>query len=312
MKIHRGIAHIPFIRNAVLTTGTFDGVHPGHRSILERLKKSAQETDGESVLITFDPHPRTVINPQFTDLKLLNTQDEKESLLAQTGIDHLVVIHFDEAFSQITAEAYIKDILVDKIGVKKLVIGYDHRFGKGRGGSFKELQEMGPEFGFEVEEIPAIEVEGVTVSSTKIRHDLLSGAVDAANEKLGYSYTLSGTVIHGDKLGRTLGFPTANLSPGDPLKLIPSDGIYAVWVSVAGKSYHGMLHIGPRRTINDPSHRIEVNILDFAQDIYGQEITLSFVSKLRDEMKFSSLEELISQMENDKLQTKQIFKTIEK
>lgn len=312
MKIHRDIDNIPHITNAVVTTGTFDGVHPGHRSILSRLNKTAADIGGQSVLITFYPHPRTVINPDFTDLKLLNTQAEKEALLARTGLDHLIVIPFTKEFSQITAEEYIKTILVDKIGVKKLVIGYDHRFGKGRGGSFRELQEMSPDFGFEVEEISALEIDGVAVSSTKIRQALLAGEVDEAAEKLGYMYPLTGTVIHGDKLGRTLGFPTANLSQADPLKLIPSNGIYAVYVQVTDKRYRGMLHIGPRRTLNDPSHRIEVNLLDFSGDLYGQEISLFFVKKLRDEMKFESLADLTNQMESDKLHTERIFDSLEK
>lgn len=312
MKIHRGIENIPHIPNAVVTTGTFDGVHPGHRSILDRLQKTAREIGGESVLITFYPHPRTVINPDYTDLKLLNTQAEKEALLAETGLNHLVVIHFTPEFSQITAEAYITDILVGRIGVKKLVIGYDHRFGRGRGGSFRELQEMAPSLGFEVEEIPALEIDGMAVSSSKIRQALLSGEVDRAAEKLGYAYPLTGRVIQGDKLGRTLGFPTANLSCEDPLKLIPCNGIYAVYVDIVGKRRRGMLHIGPRRTLNDPSHRIEVNILDFSGDLYGQEITLFFVKKLRDEMRFESLADLTNQMESDKLHTQRIFDDLEK
>jgi riboflavin kinase/FMN adenylyltransferase len=312
MKIHRDIDNIPRIANAVVTTGTFDGVHPGHRAILSRLNKTASDINGESVLITFFPHPRTVINPDFTDLKLLNTQKEKETLLAKTGLDHLIVIPFTKEFSQITAEEYIKNILVDKIGTKKLVIGYDHRFGKGRGGSFRELQEMAPELGFDVEEISALEIDGVAVSSTKIRQALSSGGVDEAADMLGYDYPLTGIVIHGDQLGRTLGFPTANLSLSDPLKLIPSDGIYAVYVEISGKRHHGMLHIGPRRTLNDPSHRIEVNILNYTGDLYGQEISLFFVKKLRDEMKFESLSDLINQMESDKLHTERIFDSLEK
>lgn len=312
MKIHRDIENIPHIPNAVVTTGTFDGVHPGHRVILDRLKKTAAEIGGESVLITFYPHPRTVINPDFTDLKLLNTQAEKEALLSQTGLDHLVVIHFTREFSQITAEDYIKKILVDKIGVKKLVIGHDHRFGKGRGGSFRELQEMAPSFGFDVEEIPAVEIDGVAVSSTKIRQSLLSGDVHDAAEKLGYPYPLTGKVIQGDQLGRTLGFPTANLSLTDPLKLIPADGIYAVYVLHAGTRHRGMLHIGPRRTLNDPGHRIEVNILNFSGNLYGQQISLLFAEKLRDEMKFESLDDLTNQMKSDKLHTERIFNGLEK
>lgn len=312
MKIHRGIENIPHIANAVVTTGTFDGVHPGHRAILDRLRKTAHDIGGESVLITFFPHPRTVINPDFTDLKLLNTQREKEELLAETGLDHLVVISFTPEFSRIDAEAYIRDILVGRIGVKKLVIGYDHRFGKGRGGSFRELQEMAPSLGFDVEEIPALEIDGVAVSSSKIRQALQNGEVDRAAEKLGYRYPLTGKVIHGDRLGRTLGFPTANLGLDDPLKLIPSDGIYAVYVDADGKRYRGMLHIGPRRTLDDPSHRIEVNLLDFSGDLYGKEISLHFVEKLRDEMKFESLSDLTNQMESDKLHTERIFGNLEK
>lgn len=311
MKIHRSIASIPSMIRPVVTTGTFDGVHPGHHTILRRLNNTAAEIGGESVLITFFPHPRTVIHPEFTDLRLLNTQAEKEARLAKTGLNHLVVLPFTKEFSQITAEEYIRRILVETIGVKKLVIGHDHRFGKGRGGSFRELQEMAPSLGFEVEEIPALEIDGMAVSSTKIRQALLAGDVANAAEKLGYRYELPGKVIHGDQLGRTLGFPTANLLPGDAHKLIPADGVYAVFVKHGEQLSKGMLHIGPRRTLNDASHRIEVNIFDFSGDLYGQEITLIFVDRLRDEIKFNSLQDLINQMEKDKLHTQRIFDSLE-
>lgn len=311
MKIYRSIADIPHIPGAVVTTGTFDGVHPGHKIILERLNKSAQEIEGQSVLITFYPHPRTVIHPDSADLKLLNSQEEKEELLAQTGLKHLVVIPFTLAFSQITAEEYIREILVEKIGVKKLVIGYDHRFGKGRGGSFKELKEMAPGFGFEVEEIPALEIEGVAVSSSKIRQALLSGNVEYAKDILGYTYSLQGIVIEGDKLGRTLGFPTANIFPDDPLKLVPADGIYAVRVIINGETKNGMLHTGPRRTLDKMDRRIEVNIFDWDQNLYGQKISLQFIKKLRDESRFESLQELTEQMKLDKLHSEKIFEELD-
>ena len=303
---------MPRVLHAVVTTGTFDGVHPGHRTILNRLQQIAGRIGGETVLITFHPHPRTVIQPEFTDLKLLNTPAEKEELLARTGLDHLLIIPFTREFSQITAEEYIREILVNTIGTEKLVIGYDHRFGKGRGGSFRELSELAPEFGFEVEEIPAIEVEGVTVSSSKIRQALQAGEVDAAAELLGYRYPLTGKVIEGDRLGRTLGFPTANLSVSDQLKLIPADGIYAVFAEAGGKTYRAMLHIGPRRTLNAPEKRIEVNLFDFEGDLYGADVTLRFVKRLRPELKFENLDGLTDQMKMDKLNALQILENLEK
>ena len=312
MKTYRGIPEIPHIPHAVVTTGTFDGVHPGHRSILERLNKRAGEIGGESVLITFDPHPRTVIHPDSANLKLLNTQAEKEALLAETGLDHLIVIPFTKAFSQITAEEYIRSVLVEKIGVEKLVIGYDHRFGHGRGGSFRELKEMSPSLGFEVEEIPALEIEGVAVSSTKIRQALMAGDVKKAAEKLGYLYAVSGLVVKGDQIGRSLGFPTANLQVNDLQKLVPADGIYAVWVDTDRSTHKGMLHIGPRRTLNSDEKRIEVNLFDFSDDLYGNIIRLRFIDRLRGEEKFNSQADLTEQMKNDKLQTERIFENLEK
>ncbi len=303
---------MPKVRRAVVTTGTFDGVHPGHRTILNRLRQTAERIGGETVLITFHPHPRTVLQPEFTDLRLLNTMEEKEVLLAETGLDHLLIIPFTKEFSQITAEEYIRRILVDTIGTEKLVIGYDHRFGRGRGGSFRELSDLAPEFGFEVEEIPPIEVDGVTVSSSKIRQALLAGEVDAAAEWLGYRYPLTGMVVQGDRLGRTLGFPTANLAIADPLKLIPGDGIYAVYAETEGKTYRAMVHIGPRRTLDSDEKRIEVNLFDFEGDLYGKAVSLRFVKRLRAELKFDNLERLTEQMKMDKLHTLTIFGEIEK
>lgn len=303
---------MPKVRHAVVTTGTFDGVHPGHRTILNRLRQTAERIGGETVLITFHPHPRTVLQPEYTGLRLLNTMEEKEALLAETGLDNLLIIPFTKEFSQITSEEYIRRILVDTIGTEKLVIGHDHRFGRGRGGSFRELSDLAPEFGFEVEEIPPIEVDGVTVSSSKIRQALLAGDVDAAAEWLGYRYPLTGMVVEGDRLGRTLGFPTANLAIADPLKLIPGDGIYAVYAEAEGKNYRAMLHIGPRRTLDSDDRRIEVNLFDFEGDLYGRAVTLRFVKRLRAELKFDNLERLTEQMKMDKLHTLTIFGEIEK
>jgi riboflavin kinase/FMN adenylyltransferase len=312
MKIYRDIPQMPKVRHAVVTTGTFDGVHPGHRTILNRLRQTAERIGGETVLITFHPHPRTVLQPEYTGLRLLNTMEEKEALLAETGLDNLLIIPFTKEFSQITSEEYIRRILVDTIGTEKLVIGHDHRFGRGRGGSFRELSDLAPEFGFEVEEIPPIEVDGVTVSSSKIRQALLAGDVDAAAEWLGYRYPLTGMVVEGDRLGRTLGFPTANLAIADPLKLIPGDGIYAVYAEAEGKNYRAMLHIGPRRTLDSDDRRIEVNLFDFEGDLYGRAVTLRFVKRLRAELKFDNLERLTEQMKMDKLHTLTIFGEIEK
>ena len=299
MKVYQSIQDIKPIKRPVVTLGMFDGAHIGHQSILKQLNTIAQNIDGESVLITFNPHPRMVLQPNC-DLKFLNTLQEKEEILRQFELEHLIIQEFTKDFSQVTSVEFVKNLLVDKIKIDTLVIGYDHHFGKNREGNFEQLQVLSKEFGFNLIQLEAIEENDVAVSSTKIRNALNEGNIEYANKALNYNYPLSGKVVHGDKIGRTLGFPTANLEV-DPNKLIPKDGVYAVDVFVDDTKYLGLLSIGFRETVtNSREHRVEVNILKFDQDIYGKTIKLEFLGRLRDEKKFNSLDELISAMNNDK------------
>jgi riboflavin kinase / FMN adenylyltransferase len=301
MKVYQSISAFKTVKNSVVTTGTFDGVHEGHQIIINRLKQIASEIDGETVLLTFNPHPRMVLFPENKDLKLLNTLDEKIEKLEKAGIDHLIIHPFNKEFSQLSSLDFVRNILVNQFSTKKLVIGYNHRFGKNREGSFKHLKEFGYTYGFEVEEIPAQEVDNVNVSSTKIREALTQGNIKLANNFLGYAYNLVGTVVHGEKIGRTLGFPTANIVVDDKLKLIPAVGVYFVEVDFMEKKYKGMLNIGNKPTLNRHLDRsLELHILEFENEIYDQKISVSFIDKIREEVKFDSLEELKKQLEVDK------------
>ena len=302
MKVYRHLDEFQKLKDAVVTIGTFDGVHIGHRKIISRLTEVAKEINGESVILTFFPHPRMIINPEDINLKLITTIDEKAQLLEQLGVDHLIISPFTRDFSNLTAETYIRQILVDKIGTSKIVIGYDHHFGKDREGNLQQLQKFAPEYAYEVEEIPEQDIHDVAVSSTQIRKALIRGDVQTANDFLGYPFSLFGQVIKGDQLGRTLGFPTANLLVEESYKLIPGDGIYAVHVQVKGDSnfFKGMAYIGNRPTINGMSRNIEVNIFDFDKDIYRQYITIEFIHFIRGDMRFDNLEALTSQISNDK------------
>ncbi|PCJ87290.1 MAG: riboflavin biosynthesis protein RibF [Flavobacteriales bacterium] len=301
MKVYRGLDEFGKATNSVVTTGTFDGVHIGHRKILKSLQEVAKKEKGETVIFTFHPHPRMVLFPDDNDLRLLNTQEEKIELLDAAGIDHLIVHPFTKDFSRLTAVEYVRDVLVNQIGTKKLVIGYDHHFGRNREGNLEQLKELSQLYNFEVEEIPAQDVENVNVSSTKIRNALLKGDVKTANKYLSYDYSLLGKVAEGDKIGRTLGFPTANIELEDKHKLIPADGIYAVKVFHQEKEYNGMLSIGVRPTINDLGNRtVEVNIFDFNKEIYNEKLTINFKARIRDEKKFDSLDEMKKEIEKDK------------
>ena len=300
MKIYHSLDDFSRLDCAVVTSGTFDGVHLGHQKILSRLKEIAEKNSGETVVITFWPHPRLVLKPDDQHLKLLNTFEEKAALLKEQGIEHLLRIPFTKEFSQISSNDFIRTILVQKMGTRKLVIGYDHRFGKNREGSFDQLKLKGPQFGFEVEEIPRQDIDHVAVSSSLIREALEAGDVQAAQHLLGRPYSLSGRVIKGDKLGRMLGFPTANLDIDSHYKLVPAEGIYAVNVWLEGKRCGGMLYIGYRPTVGGKIKNIEVNIFDFSREIYGETLTIEFVSLLRSDTKFSDLETLKQQMGVDK------------
>ena len=303
MKIYHGIDDFVRLEYAVVTSGTFDGVHVGHQKILARLREVAAANNGETVVITYWPHPRLVLHPEDTTLQLLNTFEEKAELLKEHGIDHLIRIPFTREFSQLTSEEFISNILVRTIGTRKLVIGYDHHFGKNREGSFEQLKQNAPRYGFDVEEISRQDVDNVGVSSTKIRQALEVSDIDTATHFLGKPYTLSGRVIIGDKIGRTLGYPTANLEIDSRNKLVPADGIYAVTVTHEGKLYKGMLYIGHRPTINGVTRNIEVNLFDFAREIYGDSLTIHFQAYIRGDMKFNGLDELRQQMDHDKVES---------
>lgn len=290
-----------------MTTGTFDGVHIGHRKIINRLNEIATKINGESVLLTFFPHPRMVLFPDDHGLELITTMDEKIKLLEEAGIDNLIIHPFTREFSRTTSLDFIREILVEQIGTEVLVIGYDHHFGRNREGSFEHLRESGPLYGFQVEEISVQDVDDVAVSSTKVRKALLEGDVVTAAKFLAHPFQLSGEVIHGDKLGREMGFPTANISVEDETKIIPANGVYAVYVYINGNKFRGMLNIGTRPTVNGEMKRVEVNIFDFQNDIYGQTVNMELVDRIRDEKKFDNIEELKQRLSIDKNLVSQIL-----
>lgn len=301
MRVFRGLDNLPPFKNPVLTIGTFDGVHLGHAKIIERLRKKAIEVDGESIIITFDPHPRFVVAPNSTPIELLSTSQEKIKALQALHVDNVVIVPFTKAFSDISAEAYIRDFIVSNFHPHTIIIGYDHHFGKNRQGNYQLLESVKATYGFQLEEIPVQEIEHIAVSSTKIRAALHIGDIKKANELAGKYYTLEGVVIHGEKRGRLIGFPTANVHVGDAHKLIPANGVYAVKAYLKKTVYKAMLNIGVRPTISSSNHRsIEVNIIDFDQDIYDETLRIEFVDKLRDEIKFNGIDELIAQLTIDK------------
>lgn len=300
MKIYHSLDDFSPLQFGVVTSGTFDGVHLGHQKILSRLREIAHKHVGETVVITFWPHPRTILKPNEPGLKLLNTFEEKAQLLRKYGVQHLLRIPFTKEFSQITSVEFITQILVNRIGTRKLVIGYDHRFGKNREGSFEQLKLNGPTFGFDVEEISRHDIDNVGVSSTKIRQALGAGDVETANHFLGEPYPLSGRVIKGDKLGRVLGFPTANIDLDSHDKLVPAEGIYAVTVAHESSTYGGMLYIGNRPTVDGSKRSIEVNIFNFDKEIYGETLRINFHKLLRADARFNDLESLKQQLKKDK------------
>ena len=300
MKVYHRLEDFTALSNAIVTTGTFDGVHFGHKKIISRLQTIAASCGGETVLLTFHPHPRLVLFPDDNDLRLLTTQEEKIAQLEKLGIHHLVIIPFNKDFSRISSLDFVRSILVKQIGAKKLVIGYDHHFGRNREGSFEHLKEFGPLYGFDVEEIPVQDIDHVAVSSSKIRQALLAGNIPFVNEYLGYLYALSGKVVKGHQRGRSIEFPTANLQVEEPRKLIPANGVYAVRVLISGNRFEGMMNIGNRPTVGGGAVTIEVHIFDFDQDIYDETITITLVEKIRNEQKFEHLEALKAQLHFDK------------
>ena len=308
MKIYNHFSEFKKLNNAVATIGTFDGVHYGHQKIIKRLCELAKSTGGESVILTFFPHPRLIIDPENQDLKMINTINEKAKILAGLGVDHLIITPFTRDFSNLTPAEYIQNISVDTIGIKNLIVGYDHRFGKDRKGGLQDLEAFSKNFNYKIEQIPEQDINAVAVSSTNIRTALLDGDVALAANYLGYNFSIHGRVIKGDKIGRTIGFPTANIFVEETYKLIPSDGIYAVTVEMNNEVFKGMAYIGQRPTINGMTRNIEVNIFDFNKEIYGQEITMTFLEFLRHDVKFTGLEALKEQLQKDKEATLAYFK----
>ena len=301
MKIYRNINDF-HVENPILTIGSFDGVHLGHFKIINRLKEIAKQNNGESVIFTFYPHPRLVLFPGEKNLRLLTTLHEKIRLFQRAGIDHLIIFPFTKEFSQLSYSEFVHHVLVEKLKIKTLVVGYDHKFGKNREGSYEMLLDLSQSFNFQLEKLDVLLMDDVNISSTKIRDALQEGNVKRANKYLGYPYTLHGHVVEGQKLGRKIQFPTANIEASDPNKLIPGFGVYAVFVNVGDEKHLGMLNIGIRPTVNhNADHRsIEVHIIGFEGDLYHQEIELEFVARIREEKKFSSIDELRAQLEDDK------------
>ena len=305
MNIYSSIHDFSTSKKTVFTLGTFDGVHVGHTKIIERLLNASSD-DEQSLVLTFFPHPRMVLQEE-SDIKLLNTIEERTKLLEKAGLQNLIIHPFDQAFSRLSAEEFVKNILVDIFNIKKIIIGHDHRFGRNRTANIDDLIRYGNEFGFEVEQISAQEIDEVSISSTKIRNALNEGKIALANEYLGYNYLFSGTVIHGKKLGRTIGFPTANLKVEESYKLIPAIGVYAVKCTVGTKTVNGMLNIGTNPTVDGQNTSIEVHLFDFQEDLYDKKITVELIKRIRDEQKFASVDELKQQLHKDKVFAEQLF-----
>ena len=300
IQVHRDLEQLPAFKNAVLTIGTYDGVHLGHQKIIAQLKQEATATNGETVIVTFHPHPRHVVK-QKKEVRILSTLEEKIELLDKQGVQHLVVVPFTEAFSNLTADAYLADFLVARFNPKTIIIGYDHKFGKERKGDYHLLEDMASKYNYEVKEIPEHVINQITISSTKIREALLNADVNTANNYLGYAYFFEGVVVEGNKLGRTIGYPTANLFIEDAEKLIPGNGVYAVEVTLNKAIIKGMMNIGVRPTVDGTKRTIEVNLFDFDADIYGSKMRVSVKHFLRGEQKFNGLEELKNQLALDRL-----------
>ncbi|AOC94898.1 Riboflavin biosynthesis protein RibF [Flavobacterium anhuiense] len=300
MKLFHSINDFQSTKKTILTLGTFDGVHIGHKKILERITQNTENGKYESLVLTFFPHPRMVLQEK-SEIRLLNTIDEKIKLLEATGIENLVVHPFNESFSRLTAEEFVRTILVEKFQIQKIIIGHDHRFGRNRTANIDDLIAFGIEYGFEVEQISAEEIQDVSVSSTKIRKALNEGNMALANEYLGYSYFLNGTIVKGKQLGRTIGFPTANIHIEEDYKLIPKIGVYVVRAVVNNETVFGMMNIGFNPTVNGEKQTIEVHLFNFDKDIYDQNIEVSLLHYIREEQKFSSVDALKAQLDQDKI-----------
>lgn len=300
MEKHLSIHSFKSKKKTIITIGTFDGVHLGHKSILEKMKNATLENIYESVVLTFFPHPRMVLQ-QDSSIKLLNTIDEKATLLEKFGINNLIIHPFDEAFSNLSAEEFVKEILVDKLNIHKIIIGHDHRFGKNRSADINDLISFGKKYGFEVEQISAKEIDEIAISSTKIRKALLEGNIKLANEYLGYPYFISGKVVDGKKIGRTIGFPTANIQINESYKLLPRNGVYIVSSEIKNVLHFGMMNIGNNPTLGDNEQSIEIHFFDLKEDIYNENLQIAFLENIREEHKFNSITELQTQLEKDKV-----------
>jgi len=313
MQVHRDIDNLPAFRNAVVTIGTFDGVHMGHRQIIDKLNAEAIAVNGETVIITFHPHPKKVVSTAILGIRLINTLDERIELLKQLGIDHLVVVPFTEAYANQTAEDYIKNFLIEKFHPHTIIIGYDHRFGRERLGDYRLLEKKAAEYKYQLKEIPKHILENISISSTDIREAISHSDIGTADKLLGYEFFFSGVVVHGDKLGRKLGYPTANLKIMDEEKIIPGNGIYAVYAElqnideISHSRYKGMMSIGFRPTVDGKKRVVEVNIIDFDEEIYGQTLKVFVKKFLRQEVKFDSLEALVKQIDQDKIESLKVL-----
>lgn len=295
--------------NSVITVGTFDGVHAGHRVLMDTVRNKANERNARSVIVTFDPHPREIINPGDAGIKLLTTLQERREILEELGIDMLLVIPFDRDFSLLTAEEFIRDIIFEKVGVSEFVIGYDHHFGRDREGTIETVERLGGELGFDAYVVSKQEVGAQTVSSTAIRKAISEeGNMRKASRMLQRPYQLNGMVIHGDKRGKEIGYPTANLKPVEPRKIIPKEGVYAVRVKLGDQLLGGMMNIGRRPTFDGEGQTLEVNLFNFDATIYGKTLQIRFLQRIRDEIKFDGVEELVGQLQEDEKQAKEILK----
>ena len=309
MKTFHSFNEFKSTKKTVLTLGTFDGVHIGHNAILDKICKASEKENLESVILTFFPHPRLIVSNNY-DIKLLNTMNEKAGLLEKVGIQNFIVHPFDKTFSELSPREFVTQVLVRKLNIQKIIIGHDHKFGKDRAADFNDLINFGKEFGFEVEEISAQQINEVSVSSTRIRNALLEGNVSLAKDYLGYPYVLTGNVVKGNQLGRTINFPTANIEIPEEYKLIPKNGVYIVTVNVSNQTVFGMMNIGVKPTLGENKLSIEVHLLNFDKDIYNQKIQVHILERLRDEQKFESFEALKLQLEVDKQNTIHYFENL--
>ncbi len=302
MIVHYGYNEVGFNKPVVVTIGTFDGIHLGHRAIFNMLKKRAEEFSGESVVITFDPHPRKVITGETENIFLLNSPEEKIRLIEETGVDHLVILKFDLKLSKLTPEKFFRNIIVDRLGARHIIAGFNHHFGKMAAGNIEMIKNVANSSGISYDVVEPVRIADLTVSSTTIREALINGRLDEANMMLGYPYSIQGTIVEGQKIGRKIGYPTANIKPDYPDKLIPANGVYAVEVVLNKITYNGVMSIGFNPTVNrsSPERKLEVYIEDFEGNIYGEKVKLIFRFRLRDEMVFSTTEELAGQIEKDR------------